>query len=255
MRFGRDSKTAHAKKTTQSVIRLQRSHPQPNPRYPHPRVRIPSTRSAPRLRPRDRSRALASTRSDACTLPPSPPPRTARIRPRAPTIRRRKYSARMTSRARHRWMPMRSRSRRRTIDRPRRCARRRRSRCDDANACDEISIARCDRAYLWKVSSDRAAKCRSSRDSHRAGLSFSSSVGGGRRAAGFSRENYLCVGHVVCAYSVESVCAENTCNFCHDTPSRARGGRLCIYHARRLARVVCAREGECDRARVVKGID
>lgn len=132
---------------------------------------IPSTRSAPRLRPRDRSRALASTRSDACTLPPSPPPRTARIRPRAPTIRRREYSARMTSRARHRWMMMmRSRSRRRTIDRPRRCARRRRSRCDDANACDEISIARCDRAYLWKVSSDRAAKCRSRRDSHRSGF-------------------------------------------------------------------------------------
>jgi hypothetical protein len=106
-------------------------------------------------------------------------------------------------------------------DRPRRSrTRRRRSRCGDANACDEICITPCDWAYLWKVSSDRAAKCRAIRP-HRQPRAFVS-FGGGRGAM-VSREN-----HVVCAYCIELVMRKSTCNFCHDTRSRAPGENLCV---------------------------
>ena len=219
MRFGRDNKTVHEQKTSQSRVYIDHAHRSQTPRYPHPRVRIPSTRSAPCLRPRDRTRALASSRSDACTLPPSYPtahrahsPRTPRSAPRifradvaddvsrTPPTMRRSHAAR---------------------DRPRRSrTRRRRSRCGDANACDEICITPCDWAYLWKVSSDRAAKCRASRP-HRQPRAFVS-FGGGRGAM-VSRGN-----HVVCAYGIELVMGKSTRNFYRDTRSRAPGENLCV---------------------------
>jgi hypothetical protein len=75
-------------------------------------------------------------------------------------------------------------------------------------------------AYLWNVSSDRAAKCRAIRP-HRQPRAFVS-FGGGRGAM-VSREN-----HVVCAYGIELVVGKSTRNFYRDTRSRAPGENLCV---------------------------
>ena len=70
-------------------------------------------------------------------------------------------------------------------------------------------------AYLWTVSSDRAAKCRASR----ARLRFVRRRTKGDGVAG---------NHVVCAYGIELVVGKSTRNFYRDTRSRAPGENLCV---------------------------